>query len=161
VLAILVLVASTAAASATGTEKVTICHAAGLADTTQYVTLTLAYPAVYGPAGHFEENGTARAGHEEDYLGPCVTDPDPSTEPTPSPSPSDLTEGGSPTPSPTLVASATPVPTISASAPVPNAVPNTAMTGDWTSPELMLVIGIFVLGFSALAVIVGFVERRR
>jgi hypothetical protein len=52
-------------------EKVTICHAAGLEGTTHYETLTIGYPAVYGPAGHFYENGTPRAGHEEDYLGPC------------------------------------------------------------------------------------------
>lgn len=54
------------------TNKVTICHAAGLDGTMKYVTLTVAYPAVYGPAGHFYENGTPRAGHENDYLGPCT-----------------------------------------------------------------------------------------
>ena len=62
----------------TGTDQVTICHAAGLDGTTKFVTLTLAYPAVYGPAGHFNENGTTRAGHEADYLGPCDL-PEPST----------------------------------------------------------------------------------
>jgi len=51
--------------------KVTICHAAGLDGTTKYVTLTVGHQAVYGPAGHFYENGTPRAGHEQDYLGPC------------------------------------------------------------------------------------------
>ena len=55
-------------------EKVTICHAAGLAGTTKYVTLTISYNAVYGPGGHFNENGTTQAGHEEDYLGPCEGD---------------------------------------------------------------------------------------
>lgn len=64
-------------AGATGQQQVTICHAAGLEGTTQYVTLTIAYPAVYGPAGHFFENGTPRAGHEQDYLGACVTEPPP------------------------------------------------------------------------------------
>jgi hypothetical protein len=57
-------------------DKVTICHAAGLDGTTKYVTLTIGWHAVYGPAGHFYENGTPRAGHEQDYLGPCI-----STEP--------------------------------------------------------------------------------
>lgn len=70
-----VFIALTVAASSAGgvsQEKITICHAAGLEGTTKYVTLTLAYPAVYGPAGHFNENGTTRAGHEQDYLGECV-----------------------------------------------------------------------------------------
>ncbi len=52
-------------------EKVTICHAAGLAGTTKYVTLTISHNAVYGPGGHFNENGTTQAGHEQDYLGAC------------------------------------------------------------------------------------------
>lgn len=52
-------------------DKVTICHAAGRAGTTHYITLTIGYQAVYGPAGHFYENGTPQAGHEQDYLGPC------------------------------------------------------------------------------------------
>lgn len=56
-------------------ERVTICHAAGLAGTTQYVTLyDLPVNAVYGQAGHFNENGTPNAGHEQDYLGACVDD---------------------------------------------------------------------------------------
>ena len=53
-------------------EKVTICHAAGLAGTTHYETLTIGWAAVYGPAGHLNENGTPQAGHEQDYLGACV-----------------------------------------------------------------------------------------
>jgi len=60
--------------SAAGLEKVTICHAAGLAGTDQYVELSIAGQAVYGGsgnAGHFDENGTPLAGHEEDYFGPC------------------------------------------------------------------------------------------
>jgi hypothetical protein len=55
-------------------EKVTICHAAGLAGTTHYVTLTISRNAVFGPAGHFYENGTPQAGHEQDYMGACTTD---------------------------------------------------------------------------------------
>jgi hypothetical protein len=56
-------------------EKVTLCHAAGLNDTTKFVTLTVGWPAAFGPAGHFYENGTPRAGHEQDYLGPCQETP--------------------------------------------------------------------------------------
>ena len=56
---------------ATPGERVTVCHAAGRDGTTHFVELTLAYPAVFGTAGHFYENGTPRAGHEDDYLGPC------------------------------------------------------------------------------------------
>lgn len=55
-------------------EKVTICHAAGLDGTTHYETLTIGYNAVYGPGGHFNEDGTTQAGHEDDYLGPCKDD---------------------------------------------------------------------------------------
>ena len=54
-------------------EKVTICHAAGQEGTTKFVTLTLPFNAVYGQAGHFNEDGTTQAGHEDDYEGPCVT----------------------------------------------------------------------------------------
>jgi hypothetical protein len=74
-----------ATAPADGADKVTICHAAGRAGTTKYVTLTISENAVYKEqGGHFFENGTPRAGHEDDYLGPCLTvDPtDPTTEPT-------------------------------------------------------------------------------
>lgn len=76
-LAAALVVGMAPAAMANGQEKVTICHAAGLDGTTQYVTLELAWPAVYGEAGHFYENGTPRAGHEDDYLGPCEVDPEP------------------------------------------------------------------------------------
>ena len=56
-------------------DTVVICHAAGQDDTTKFVTLRLPIKAVFGKAGHFNENGTAAAGHEDDYLGPCVTPP--------------------------------------------------------------------------------------
>ena len=49
-------------------DKVVICHATGSGS---YVTLKLPYKAVFGKAGHFNENGTPNAGHEDDYLGPC------------------------------------------------------------------------------------------
>jgi hypothetical protein len=62
-------------------EKVTLCHAAGREGTTQYVTLTISRNAAFGEAGHFFENGTPRAGHEQDYLGPC-RDATPTTDTT-------------------------------------------------------------------------------
>lgn len=57
--------------AATVQETFTICHAAGQVGTLQYVELTLPFEAVFGEAGHFFENGTPRAGHEEDILGLC------------------------------------------------------------------------------------------
>lgn len=61
-----------AAEAATQEDKVTICHVAGRADNpANYVTLTLPWNAVYGQAGHLNENGTPQAGHEQDYLGEC------------------------------------------------------------------------------------------
>lgn len=76
------------AAQAAPPVFVTICHGAGLAGTTQYVTLTLPEQAVFGQAGHFNENGTPAAGHEQDYMGACVGEPsvEPSIEPSVEPS---------------------------------------------------------------------------
>lgn len=71
-LAGLVLSGSEVQTTAKPPEKVTICHAAGRDDTEHYIELTVGWSAVYGPAGHFYENGTPQAGHEHDYLGPCV-----------------------------------------------------------------------------------------
>lgn len=57
-----------------GEDKITICHASGQAGTTKFETLTISRNAVFGPGGHFNENGTPQAGHEQDYMGPCVED---------------------------------------------------------------------------------------
>jgi hypothetical protein len=51
--------------SYTKAEKVTICHAAGLAGTTHFITITL---SANGLKGHFENDGTPKAGHELDFL---------------------------------------------------------------------------------------------
>src|SRR6476620_2972980 len=57
-------------------DFVTFCHVAGRADDpANTVTLTLPYNAVFGQAGHFNEDGTPQAGHEHDYLGPCQAPP--------------------------------------------------------------------------------------
>jgi len=121
-----------------GQPKVTLCHAAGLDGTTKYVTITVGWPAAYGPAGHFYENGTPRAGHEQDYLGACKEDPsatppitpspEPSLSPTPSPSttpaPSETPEVTSP-PSPEPSVSPSPEPTLT---PAPSESPSPTNT---------------------------------
>ena len=59
-------------------EFVTFCHVAGREeDPANSVTLTLPYGAVFGQAGHFNEDGTPNAGHEQDHLGACSPPPPP------------------------------------------------------------------------------------
>jgi len=70
-----------ASASSATVDKITICHGAGQEGTTQYVTLELPYEAVYGQGGHFNENGTTQAGHEQDYLGECQGTEEPPVDP--------------------------------------------------------------------------------
>jgi hypothetical protein len=53
-------------------EKITICHAAGLAGTEHFVELNVSENAYFG---HFDNFGTPLAGHEEDFLGSCSIDP--------------------------------------------------------------------------------------
>jgi hypothetical protein len=128
VLAVFVIVGAVHATQNTG--KTTICHAAGQEGTTHFVTLDLDNNALYGHngnAGHFNEDGTPKAGHEDDYFGPCKGDasPSPSLEPsdepsaTPSASPSEKSpepsqnpcfddECASPHASPSVSPSATP-----------------------------------------------------
>ncbi|WP_435770589.1 hypothetical protein [Nocardioides sp. SYSU DS0651] len=67
----------TASPAQADNHQITICHAAGQAGTDQFVTLTISENAVYGPGGHFNENGTPRAGHEQDYLGACTAEAPP------------------------------------------------------------------------------------
>lgn len=100
-------------------DKITICHGAGQEGTTHFVTLTLSRNAVYqdqGEGGHFFENGTPKAGHEQDYLGECNS-PASSAEPTPTPS-------SDPTPTPSADPTATPTPTPTSEA-TPTPAPNT------------------------------------
>ena len=59
---------------------VTICHAAGLEATTRFVTLIIPEPAA---TAHFDDDGTPRAGHEDDYFGACAGDIDTTTTTTP------------------------------------------------------------------------------
>jgi hypothetical protein len=55
--------------------SVTFCHATS-SESNPFVTLTTAIAAAVGQAGHFNENGTTAAGHEEDYVGACIETPD-------------------------------------------------------------------------------------
>lgn len=81
-IALVMVMALAAPAFATGDppEKVFVCHAAGREGTTKYETIEV--PANEGgyPQGHFTEEGTPLAGHEDDYLGQC-NEPDPDPEP--------------------------------------------------------------------------------
>ncbi len=93
----------TASATNGPPPKIVICHVAGSADDpANYITLELPYQAVYGIGGHFNEDGTTQAGHEQDTLGACNPPPpddDPPTV-TPTPTPTPTTPTSTPTPTP-------------------------------------------------------------
>jgi outer membrane biosynthesis protein TonB len=93
-------------------DKVTICHATS-SETNPFVTLTISANAVYGPGGHFNENGTTQAGHEQDYFGECETpEPTPTPEPTATPEPTPTpTPEVTPSPTPEVTPTPTPEPT--------------------------------------------------
>ncbi|MEP6618058.1 MAG: hypothetical protein ABJE47_02035 [bacterium] len=59
-----------AAASFAKASKITLCHAAGRAGTTHYITLNISANAA---SAHLDAHGTPQAGHELDYLGACTT----------------------------------------------------------------------------------------
>ena len=46
-------------------DKITVCHAAGQAGTTHYISITVSVSASYA---HIDEHGTPQAGHELDYI---------------------------------------------------------------------------------------------
>ena len=113
-------------AEAAPVEKVFVCHAAGRAGTTHYVTLEVPPNDGGYPQGHFAENGTPLAGHEDDYLGACATSTPtsiptstPSNTPTntevpsatPTATPTDTDVAPTDTPTSTQEPSATPTPT--------------------------------------------------
>ena len=170
-MAVLIMLTGLAGSASASQDKVTICHAAGLEGTTQFVTLTIAAPAVYGEAGHFYENGTPRAGHEQDYMGPCLTDesPSPTTSPTSSPEPSSSPQSTpsatppAPTPTPPPSSSSTPTPTTTPSPSSPASgrptvtMPptDTASTAGTTSADATLWMYVFIgsvaLGLGALS----------
>lgn len=172
IIAVALILLTAVPAKADQPEQVTICHAAGLADQpANYVTLTLPWVAVYGQAGHFNENGTTQAGHEEDTLGPCATAPSPSTEPTPSPSPSSPVTEATPSPTistPTISTPSSPDPTASSGAAAPptlTGVPDTAMTNaSQRLAAILIVLGTLFIGLG-LAMLVKLISshltRRR
>jgi len=113
----LVLTVTPGSASA-ATEMVTLCHADGQSGTTKFSTLTISWNAAYGQAGHFNEDGTPRAGHEDDYLGPCATStstPTNTLAPTNTFTPTN-TATNTPTNTVTATASNTPTNTVTATA---------------------------------------------
>jgi hypothetical protein len=115
---------------ATKSDKVYVCHAAGQADQpANWVTLYVPATESGYPQGHFTEQGTQEAGHEQDYLGPCEGDtpsaspsssptsepssvppPPPTASPSDSPGPSESVTP-EPTPRPTGTPTSRPVPT--------------------------------------------------
>lgn len=113
VLLMILAVLWTAGQPINASEKVTLCHAAGLEGTTHFVEITVGRPAAFGPAGHFFENGTPRAGHEEDYLGPCENEPtsttraEPTTTTKPNPTTTTSTTRGATTTTETTAPSST------------------------------------------------------
>lgn len=113
--------------------RITICHATS-SEENPYVEITVACEAMYGNgnAGHFDENGTTQAGHEDDFVphdgqtcaNPTGATPTPSPSASPTPEPS-ATPEPSTSPSPTPQSSSTPLPS-STPAPVPAAAPANA-----------------------------------
>lgn len=155
-------------------KKVTVCHAAGQAGTTHFVTLEVPPNEGGYPQGHFTEGGTQAAGHEEDYLGPCQSsepsplpstssDPSPMASPTASPEPSPAPTS-SPEPSDTPVPSPQPTPTSSASL-TPSALPTPPATDTEPSTPTPTTIGIELLIAAQVALagaLVGdFIHQRR
>jgi outer membrane biosynthesis protein TonB len=91
-------------------DKVLVCHATS-SEANPYVTLEV--PANEGgyPQGHYTENGTPKAGHEDDYLGACPEPSPPPSQPPSAPpsSPPSAPPSTPPTePPPTVEPSATP-----------------------------------------------------
>jgi outer membrane biosynthesis protein TonB len=113
VAALLLFTVGALSVRATQTPKVYVCHATS-SESNPYVTIEVPATESGYPQGHFTENGTQEAGHEEDYLGPCESSPTPSPSPTPT--------GDDPDPTPTPSPSVTPGPTNS---PPPSSEPTT------------------------------------
>ena len=99
-------------------ELVTICHATGLDGTDHFVTLVIPAPAAFGNGGHFDNGGTPRAGHEGDYLGPCIEEETLPTEPVETTSTSEPVETTTTTEPVETTTTTEPVETTSTSEPV-------------------------------------------
>jgi hypothetical protein len=99
-------------------KKITICHATS-SETNPYESETISCNAIYGQngnAGHFDENGTPQAGHEDDVfadengLCPGETLPTPSVTPSIEPTPTIIIEATE-EPTPSLQPTVSPTPT--------------------------------------------------
>jgi len=92
VLALLIVAAAPRMGETARLNKVAkyfVCHAAGQEGTMHFEYLELPYQATFGQAGHFNEDGTPRAGHEDDFLtvegdGDCDGENAPTATPDPS-----------------------------------------------------------------------------
>jgi hypothetical protein len=94
--------------------KVTICHATSAAGN-PFVAITVDESSAYTP--HLDDNGSALAGHEQDFLLPfeaTANECEAAANPTPTPTPVVAT----PTPTP-VVATPTPTPVVSTPTPTP------------------------------------------
>jgi hypothetical protein len=105
-------------------KKMTICHATS-SQTNPYNEITISCNALYGNngnAGHFDENGTPHAGHEDDWVPhDGQTCSGATATPTPTPAPT-ATPTPSATPEPTSTPQSTPDPN-STPSPTPTATP--------------------------------------
>lgn len=125
-----IALAGSSNALATKSDKVYVCHATS-SEFNPYVTLYVPATETGYPQGHFTENGTQEAGHEEDYLGQCQSNPTPS--PTSSATPVPPPPTPSPTPEPSESPSATPSPAPSTE-PSPSTVPSPSTPVSTSSP---------------------------
>jgi len=100
-------------------EKVYVCHAAGQAGTDKFVTVYVPVNDGGFPNGHYTEDGTQLAGHEDDYLGRCVTEE--TTTTTEGPSSTTIADTTTTTGPATTTTTATTLPT-------PSTVPPTTTT---------------------------------
>lgn len=121
-------------------SSVTLCHAAGREGTIKFITLTIPYNAAFGQAGHFNEDGTPNAGHEEDYLGPCqdsestTTTTSPSTTTSPPTSSTTTTSSSSTTSTiPPTTSSTTPATSTTSTGPSTTSVPTTSVPSTTTT----------------------------
>jgi hypothetical protein len=93
----------------------TICHVAGLAnDPANFIILTLPLQAIY--AGHIDENGTPKAGHEQDFFINSPEDAARCAPPTPTATPTNAPTD-TPTHTPTFTPTNTPTATSSITPP--------------------------------------------
>lgn len=122
-------------ALAAKSDKVYVCHATS-SESNPFVTLHVPATETGYPQGHFTENGTQEAGHEQDYLGQCEGDepsqtPESSSSPSTSPSAS-TTPSSSPSEEPSSSPSQTPTPSLT---PEPSSSPTSSPVAPSPTPS--------------------------